>query len=459
MRMELYGGPIRVRRLLFLLLIVSAVVAAAVAFLPLGLFRLAALAVLALPFAAVLFDRPKWILYILLIILFSNLDIFAPFHIFRLTIVFLLASFAFSLACGRKFIVHDRRFAFLLVAFLILVLQSLTVARDLDTSLWRLNLFIKVLINIAIAIQFVRNRIEFRHLFIVIAIGVLLSNLLPFVLEPPEKYANVSLMWGKGILRYEGYAFEANLFGLFQLFVIPILIFLAAAYKKPKFARPVLLIALFSALVVLILSFSRGGFVSLVFLVVGLLIIERKNRAILITDLLVMVVGAALVPAAYWERIGSLLDFGTQFSQDYNIITRWEGMKAAMIMGLKNPLLGIGLENYLYNASRYVQYNLVVHNSVLQIFAEAGVFALAVLAGMIFYNIRIIRGLMKRRDDVEAAQAGRMLLLQHIVVFIGSMFIATAYTDIFWWTLALPSIAGYAYRKNSSEVVGPAAAA
>ncbi len=447
-----YGGKPSVSRLLLIILPLIGAAVAAVLLLPPSAIKLAVLLFLALPCGMILFDRPRWIFYILIIVIFSNVDVFIQFRFFRLLVAFMLASLAFALLTRKmRIVVHEPIFTVLTIAFLLCVFQSMIVARDIDSSLYRLITFAKVLVNVAITIQFVRNKLEFRYFLLIMTLGLAMNNFLPFVLKPPEGHASLSLIWRQGVLRYEGFVFEPNTFALYQVYFVPVLLFLIAVYKKPRIARLLFLVVLLASIFVLFLSFSRGGFVSLIFLLVMLLIIERRNKIILLTGLTLISVGLILAPAVYWERVSSLLEAATQVSKDYALLTRIELMKIALIMGFRSPLFGVGVNNFLYHANTFVPFSsMIVHNTPLEIFSDLGLPAFTVYVGIICNNFRVIRNLMRRRDDGEAAQLGRILLIQHVSVMINSMFIPVAFNSILWFLLALPTIAGYAYRPKES---------
>ena len=52
-----------------------------------------------------------------------------------------------------------------------------------------------------------------------------------------------------------------------------------------------------------------------------------------------------------------------------------------------------------------------------------------------------------KQDDVETARLGMFLMLQQVAVLFNAMFIPVAYFQALWYTLALPSLAQYAYRS------------
>lgn len=447
MKFELFNEPIHIGRLVILLVPLAVAAALALLFLPPSLVRLSILALVSLPVVFILLDRPRWVFYVFLFVLFSNLDIFLAFRFFRLMLLFLIATLALAVLNGRRIVIHDRSFISLVAAFLIIAFHSLTVARDLDESLNSLTEFVKVLINVALMVQFVRNRSEFRSFLLLITLGLLANNFLPIVISPPTAQASFKMIWAQGVFRYEGFELEPNAFASLQIFFIPILFYFVAVYRRRPVVRFVFLLLLVATIFVLILTFSRSGFVSLAFMFLCLLIVERRNRAVFVSGLAIIAVAAILAPAVYWERIGTIFSGDAEIMKDYAIVSRLETMRVALILGSKNPLLGVGIGNFIHAASFYVPFVNVVHNATLQVFSELGFPGLAVFLAIICYNIRVIRSLMRRRDDWEAAQAGRILLIQHVAVLVNSMFLPLSYQRIFWFTLALPSMARYAYTN------------
>ena len=451
MKLDWYGEPVDVRRLLFFLVIPGVVlIGAGALFLPAGIVRIAVLALLGVPFFLLLLDRPTLIFYALTLIIFSNLDVFTPVRLYRFVLVIFAAAFVVAVAQGRRVVTHHPVLVALAGAFLILAFQSLSVARDFHVAIGRFDFIAKNLIGVAITVQFVRDRKEFHRFLLLVAAGILLSNFLPLVIKPPTQFASLSMVWTQGSFRYEGFVFEPNTFAMFQIFLIPVILSLMAVYRKPVTVQLLGSLSILASIVVLVLSFSRGGFVGLVVLFALLIIMERRDKPLLIFGLVVIAIGISLAPPVYWDRVKSMLDFGKTGKPDFAIFTRLETMKTAVRLGFDNPLLGVGLDNFLYHSSRYLPFKMVVHNTFLEIFAELGIIALALFVGIILCNIVLMKRMSERRDDPEAAQIGRLLLIQHMAVLTNSMFIPIAYDVVFLYMLALPALADYAYRTMPS---------
>lgn len=424
----------------------AAVIAAALVFLPAGLTRLAILAIGALPVLAYLFDNPRLIFYLFTFIMFSNVDIYAPVPLFQLVGYFLVVSFAVAVVGGRKLVRPGAYFTVLVIAFLLLVVQSLVAARNLDAALYRIDQFVKLLLYMFLTVQFVTERREFRVFVVILVIAVVVNNLFPFMVPPPKTYAGPSLLGAQYAFRFEGLLFEPNAIGFLQVFLVPMYFFLMAAYRKPFIAPAFLIGTLLLSVMVLLMSYSRGAFVSFVFLILLLLYLERRNRTVVTIAFILIVLGIVLVPSTYYVRIASTFDFASQSYQDFPIYSRLETSKIALQIGFEHLFLGIGIDNFLHVSNFYTALPYVVHNAFLQIFSELGIFALGIIIAIICHNMRIIRDLMSRGGDGEASQLGRMLLLQHLAVLLNAMFIPAAYADVLWYTFLFPTLAYHAYR-------------
>lgn len=450
------AGPVRRGRLLLWGIPVLALAAAAWLFLPSALVRLAVLAIIALPAAFVLVDRPRWLFAIFIVILFSNIDIFFSIRIFRLVLVFVIAALALAALRGRRIVVHDLLFTALAAAFFLATFQSLAVARDLPAGLALLSKFAKVLVNVAIVVQFTRSRDEFAGFLLVLVAGVAINNFLPIFVAPPTEYQTTSLLWTEGVFRYEGFALEPNEFAMLQIFTIPLVLFLAGRRAAGWLMRIALVVILAGCIFAIVLSFSRGGFASFVFLLACLFVVERRNKWVLGTGVVIFVAAAILAPAVYWSRITSLVAAAGDVNEDFAVVSRLLTMKTALVLGLHSPVFGVGIGNFIAASTRYIPLGLVVHNAPLQIFAECGFPGLGLLAAIVVYNLRVAREL-SRSGDAERRLLGRMLLVQQLAVFFNALFLPVVYELIFWFMLSMPTIARAALRDGPERSARPAA--
>lgn len=437
--------PLNLRRLIFLCLVMAAGITVVLLVIPGSLRKLLIAAVIAIPLFLGLFSKPRILFYILIFCLFSEVYWYFGFAYFQILYVLAFASWVVWALERRRLVVHDPVFVSLAAAFFILLFLSLIAARDIDSSIHRLKQIVLLMAYILLTMQFVGDRREFRIFLLVVASAVVASNFLPMIIPPPQVYDAPSIITAQGVIRFEGLLFEPNVLALLQIFAIPIFVFFVLMYRKPFIVRPVALLSIIGSIVIVVISFSRGGFLSLAFLLLVLLYLERRNKLLLGFGLAFIVAGLLMVPPSYYIRIGSIFNALSEAGDDYPVYTRLQTMKSAIQLGIRNPIFGIGLENFKARTIVFTSMNLTVHNALLQIFAELGIAAFGFFIAIIVYNIRLIRDMM-RQADAETAKLGTILMLQQVSVLFNALFIPVAYYAVLWFTLALPSIAHSAYR-------------
>jgi O-antigen ligase len=438
-------------RLVAAALAAAAVVTAAALLLPSGATRLLIMAGLALPAILLLVSRPEYVLAIIVFMRFTNFDIFLPVRLFRPLSLLLVASMVAVWLDGRRFALKDKFLSVLILAFVLIAFHSMAFAEDLRTSAHAFESLLGVVLVIAALLVLAPSRKNFFAFLIVLTAATMISDFLPLLVPPPGDYASKTLIWGEGVLRYEGYQLEANIFAFHQIFIIPILLFLLARFDRPWYVRPVIVAALAGTVFVLMLSFSRGGFVGLLVILAATLVVERKNRAVLAVAAAGAIILAVAAPALYWDRIITLYEAAKHVSRDYAILIRVQTLKVAFIMGIENPVFGVGLGNFIFQASRFLPFTKVVHNAFLQVFSELGLPGLLVLSTIFIRNIFIIRSMMGSRSDPDRARLGRFLMVQQIAVVVNATFIPVGYEFILWVWLIIPSLASAAYSEKTAE--------
>lgn len=443
--MEIIDRPLNRRRLTALAIVLGAGVAALVLVMPANLRKLLILGIIVSPAILFLFSKPRILFYILTFFIFSQIYWYFGYSLFEVTYIFAFVSWAVWALDKRRLVVHDPLFVSLVAAFCILLFVSLVAARDIDSSIYRLKQFVQLMAFLFLTMQFVGNRREFRIFLVIVALAVVTNNFFPMIITPPQGFDAPSIIASQGVIRAEGLFFEPNQLAFLQNFVIPIFLFFMFVYRRPRIARPAALLAIIGSIAIIVLSFSRGGFLSFVFLILVLLFIERRNRIMLGIGIVLTVVGLLVVPPSYYIRIGSIFNALSESGDDYPVYTRLQTIKSAIELGIRNPVFGVGLENFKARTVVFTTFNLTVHNAFLQVFTELGVLAFGLFIAVISYNIRVIRDLM-RQEDVETAYLGKILMIQLLAVLFNSMFIPAAYDFALWYALVLPSLAHCAYR-------------
>lgn len=205
--------------------------------------------------------------------------------------------------------------------------------------------------------------------------------------------------------------FDRNEFSSNMIMGIPLCygIFVVSDKKWKNVACGILGV-LFS--MVIIISYSRGAFLSLLVLMGLLIILFNENRKQLLIVTLIVAFGFGLrISGDYWDRMKGI----SNYEEDASSMGRVATYEAAKQMIFQHPVIGIGMGDfkrkfYEYCPEPYRQYGAPgknVHSIYLQVLAETGII------GFILYSatfLLVIRSAMHRLKDPELSQANRILI-------------------------------------------------
>jgi O-antigen ligase len=217
------------------------------------------------------------------------------------------------------------------------------------------------------------------------------------------------------------------------------------------------------AFLTIIMTQSRGGFVSL--LVVGALILAKvRSRVPLLRT--GMVAAAILVftlfaPASYWERMATIWGGGQGTVDTYArggfSTARWEMWKTGIGIMAEHPFLGVGMGNFPIAEGATHKHGQWwgAHNSFIQIGAELGIGGLALYVYLLYRTIRNCRTVNRRtrRDrslqyQLAMAQGTEIAVYGYIVGVVG---LNQAYSDILYLLVALSVLLKWLALSPRSE--------
>jgi O-antigen ligase len=219
--------------------------------------------------------------------------------------------------------------------------------------------FIKVVVIFIVMVNVIRNEGRLRKLLLLI----LVASCALSVLAINDYRTNNFELGGRRIAGAIGGIFEnPNDLALHLVTFFPIVIALALAAKNP-FSKLIYFIAALSMLAGTVVTFSRGGFLGLIF-VIGALFwnLLGKNR-ILVIAITVVMVGAflGLAGGAYRQRIAT--------TRDDSAAARTGELKRSIHVALRNPLLGVGMDNFvIFSNTAHA-----THNAYTQVASEIGI--------------------------------------------------------------------------------------
>ena len=138
-----------------------------------------------------------------------------------------------------------------------------------------------------------------------------------------------------------------------------------------------------------LLSFSRGGLISMIFLFsLGTVLINRKKKKV------IMYIIYFLITIGFCFFITHIQYVGNHIVKRWKNIKnspRWDLLIESLNFMLSHPLFGIGLSNYKFYTHLYLVYHQkkypisTAHNSFLNFGAETGIFGFFLITLLIFY--------------------------------------------------------------------------
>jgi putative inorganic carbon (hco3(-)) transporter len=248
---------------------------------------------------------------------------------------------------------------------------------------------------------------------------------------------------------------DPNDFSFMVIFSLPFfanLFFSSTSLKKRVIAG----IGFSICLAAIILSYSRGGAIILLFALSIMAIEYLKRFRVHYLGLTTSLIGIgvllfiALTPQSYWERQKSVSDV-----EDPAMSRRSSYLTVTFDSFLKNPILGAGTDSFseIYAESRVSRryapgpdqsYRRVAHNAYAEVLTGSGIMG---LIGFIIIIAATIRGFNKSNRQFLARGQPREAAMTvtyrmgFLVILAYFFFLSSNYHKFFWLSLALSQVA------------------
>jgi O-antigen ligase len=221
--------------------------------------------------------------------------------------------------------------------------------------------------------------------------------------------------YSRGIVQEEGRAAWLGIFGnpnelAYSLAIlVPLAIAVSARHAFPVRMMGWGMVALYT--VVIFLTYSRGGLVGLLVVLVFLGIRGRSRLTPVVA--IVLIASALVFVGAYWNRSEGFSDLESDLSFQQRIAT----IRAGFEMFLDRPGLGVGLGCFIVAWPLYAPKDLytrgwlVNHNTLLQVLSETG------LAGTIPFVLLFVAALVNSRKLTKVLREKR----PHLAAVSGSL--------------------------------------
>lgn len=243
-----------------------------------------------------------------------------------------------------------------------------------------------------------------------------------------------------------GMMLDNNDMSLALAMALPVMVHLGMTEQK-KMVRRAFLIAVPLTVITIMLTHSRGGFLSVGTAIFVMIWHSRNRVAVMSVAALFGIVAVILAPSDYKDRISSIKDYETEGSAAGRIHSWGVGYR----MATDNPVLGVGMNKYRQHFLEYDpnpspdklagQNIIVAHNSYIQIWAESGTPALLIFLTLIFSSLwTIVRVRRRARDRYYTSwilNYATMFQASLCAYLVGGTFLNRAHFDLVYHFVAL----------------------
>lgn len=375
-------------------------------------------------------------------------------HLPFLTAAIAIVAFLWDAVTRRGTISIATREIWLAAALAAWVVATIPLSYDPGDSLAVfLNYYSKALVIFWLVANVVDSTKKFLQAF-----WLLTLIAIPLAITGIQNYFSGVYLAGSDMQRIQGY--DAPLTGnpndlaLMLNIILPLSVALLLSGRSLA-ARAVLLVGILVSAVAIIVTFSRGGFITLVSLLVLYLWRFRRRRGRLwlwglIPFLLICI---PLIGPAYLERLSTISNM--EADKTGSAQERWGDMVAAASFMAKHPFVGAGIgQSVLATQEERGPDGGLVHNVYLQYAAELG------LPGLLLFLVLLIQCLKcaasvqaraRQEKDRPLFYIGEAIQLSLIAFAVSAMFHPVAYHIHFYY------IAGFAVAARNAllRVTGP----
>jgi O-antigen ligase len=346
-----------------------------------------------------------------------------------------------------------------LVVYGLVLLASALVAADAGVAIQRFIDYTRELVYIALIVTCCRQLSDLRIVWRAILIGGTIPALLTIY-----QVASGSTNWFFGFGRYSaqivvpgeiievprpaGMVGDPNMYSMALIALIP-LAFLGARWEKHWLARTLSLLAGVALILASIMTYSRGGYVSLVVVIACLAVTGFiKYRSLLMVGLIVLVLMPVL-PDSYTSRISSLTSIPMSLvsseppepgeATDTSVDGRVSEMMAGLHMFMDHPILGVGTNNYQVHYQEYARplginrrADRAAHSLYVEIAAETGIVGILSFGALIvtlFVSLRRVWTTTNRGNELH--DLALIVAISLISLLVSSVFLHFAYPRFF----------------------------
>jgi O-antigen ligase len=288
-----------------------------------------------------------------------------------------------------------------------------------------------------------------QHLWLILVSGIAIAVMALMAFRAGETVEGYRLAGGIAGLTSNpnDFALTLNLFLPFGLVL---------CVNASPLGRLVAAVFIVTSVIGIIMSFSRGGFLTLV-TVFGLFVLRTvRSRGIpaLFGLSLLVLLGFMIVPEGYGTRVSSVVEL--EKDPLGSATSRLENMIRAAQVAIEHPLLGVGLGQNTLAINEKGGFWSMVHNVYLEIAADLGIPALVVFLLLFGTLIRYVRAIQASpgpgREGQELARLAGATEVSLWAYAVAAMFHPVAYHFYFFYIGGFAAALHTTYRQLSPRM-------
>jgi probable O-glycosylation ligase (exosortase A-associated) len=234
-----------------------------------------------------------------------------------------------------------------------------------------------------------------------------------------------------------GFLGDANDFALALSIALPFSFYFFLAERK-KVLKFIYLSFVFILSLGIISTSSRGGFITLVFLMFYFVLKSKRKLLGFFSILLIFFLIFLFAPQDYWQRQMTI----TSYQEDESSMGRIEAWEAGLRMFIDRPFTGVGLG--AYSVAYGTRYSMrsgpwrSAHNAYIQTGAELGSFGILFYLGLMFYIYRQANRLTKSIPEENYLKSISHGLKGSLLAYaVGSFFLSVAHYPHLYFLLGM----------------------
>ena len=346
-------------------------------------------------------------------------------------------------------LVWDRQIGYV-IAFFVFVLLSVVAAYDQLYAFKYTFVYVKLIIFYIFVSNVIKTK---KHIWMLIYM-MIFANIISIL------YGFYKILWALNSpggmvieMRMRGLTDSPNTLALHAVLIFPIFVFLLfrEGWNLKSFGYLGILFLLTSGIVA---TFSRGGTVAFAAVILVLFYLKRSWSLFAIILLLAMFLALFVIPPEFYQHLDTLVNV-SKFLQDSSLRERSKLLLGAIKVFSEHPLFGIGIGNFLIISRNFILEHLAVHNIILQVASETGIF------GCLFFLLAFFRTFTNfkyaRIKFYESGERTLALVIHGLSIgffgmLIGAMFLSMQEYFVLWTLFGFSVAMRHVADKEPSPV-------